>query len=353
MFKSRSVRESIGVNGRTYTLFTISVIAFFLSFALSLGIGSVNIPFFTILRSIGEQLGINVGSVRLSDYIIVTQLREPEILGAAAVGASLGVGGAVIQSIFRNPISEPYITGVSSGATLGAVIAIVFGITVFGIFTLPIFAFIFAILVVSGVYALSLRKGRTPPVVFLLTGIAVSLFATSFVALLLYSRPALENRIFYWILGSLSGISWLDDMIVVPLVIVTSLILGSMYRQLNALQMGEIYAKSVGVNAEKSKLAAIGLTTVAVSACVSISGLIGFVGLIFPHVSRLLYGGSNKYVIPSSAILGATFLILSNDLAHLIVSGEVLPIGIITGIIGVPFFMILMAKISKRGYYSA
>lgn len=353
MFKVKVKSGLANAHSWRYTLFAVSIIIFFLSFSFSLGIGSVSVPFFTILRALAEQAGFNVAPVRFSDYIIITQLREPEILGAAAVGASLGVGGAVIQSIFRNPISEPYITGVSSGATLGAVIAIVFGITLFGIFTLPIFAFIFAILVVSSVYALSMRKGRAPPVVFLLTGIAISLFATSFVALLLYSRPALENRIFYWLLGSLSGISWLDDMIVVPLVVITSIILGLMYRQLNALQMGELHAKSVGVNAERSKLAAIGLTTVSVSACVSISGLIGFVGLIFPHVSRLLYGGSNKYVVPSSAILGATFLILSNDLAHMAIRGEVIPIGIITGIIGVPFFMLLMAKISRRGYYSA
>ncbi len=298
-------------------------------------------------------MGLKLGTIRTSDYIIITQLREPEILGAAAVGAALGVGGAVIQSIFRNPISEPYITGVSSGATLGAVIAIVFGITFLGIFTLPIFAFMFSILVVSTVYFLSMRKGRTPPVVFLLTGIAISLFATSFVALLLYSKPALENRIFYWILGSLSGISWTEDLLVVPVVVITSIILGSMYKQLNALQMGEVHARSVGVNAERSKIIAIALTTVAVSAAVSISGLIGFVGLIFPHVSRLLYGGSNKYVIPSSAILGATFLILCNDIAHSIIRSEVIPIGIITGLIGVPFFMLLMMKISNRGYYSA
>jgi iron complex transport system permease protein len=336
-----------------YSLFLSSIIIFIFVFVFSLAIGPVSISPYNILKTLGIQFDVYKGSVPYSDFIIISQLREPEIVGAAVVGASLGVGGAVIQSIFRNPISEPYITGISSGATLGAVISIVFGITFLGIFSVPILAFIFSLLTVFFVYMLSMRRGRTPPVIFLLTGIAISLFATSFVALLLYSKPTLENRIFFWILGSLSGISWTEDLIVMPVVVVTSLILGFMYRELNALQMGEAHAKSVGINAEGVKLEAITLTTISVSAAVSISGLIGFVGLIFPHVSRLLYGGSNKYVIPSSAILGATFLILSNDIAHSIIRGEVIPIGIVTGIIGVPFFMLLMMKMSSSGYYGS
>lgn len=340
------------IKNNIYFYFAISIIALIISFILSLDIGPVNIPVSTVFKAVLEQFGFH-GNVKLSDYIIITQLREPETIGAAIVGASLGVGGSVIQSIFRNPISEPYITGVSSGATLGAVIAIVFGITLFGIFTLPLLAFLFAIVVVSFVYALSIRHGRAPPLVLLLTGIAISLFVSSFVALILYSKPKYINSIFFWLLGSLSGISWIDIFIVSPVVIFTTIILFLMYKQLNALQLGDIYAKSAGINVERSKLASISLTTVSVAACVSISGLIGFVGLIFPHVSRIIYGGSNKYVIPSSAILGATFLIIANDIAHMIIIGEVIPIGIITGIIGVPFFMILMSRISKRGYYNA
>ncbi len=336
-----------------YIMFFISIVIFIITFILSLDVGSVYIPVKNISNVILYQIGFNNLNTSTVNYIIIADLREPEVVASAAVGAALGVGGAVIQSIFRNPISEPYITGVSSGAMLGAVIAIIFGISIFGIFSLPILAFIFAIIVVSMVYMLSIRNGRTPPLVLLLTGIAVSLFATSIVAIMLYSKPALENTIFFWFLGSLSGILWSEDLIVVPVVIITSIILFLMYKQLNALQMGDIYARSVGINVEKSKLSAIGLTTVAVSASVSISGLIGFVGLIFPHVSRLIFGGSNKYVIPASAILGATFLMICNDIAHMIITGMVFPVGVITGVIGVPFFMLLMMKISKKGYYNA
>ncbi len=339
--------------GKIAILFLLSVVALILSAIFSLGVGSVHIGTFTVLNAILKQVGIKAGDVSRGDYIIISQLREPEIVGGLAVGASLAIGGAVVQSIFRNPISEPYITGVSSGATLGAVVAIVFGITFFGVFTLPILAFIFSLATVFIVYLLSARKGRIPPVIFLLTGIAISLFTSSIVALLLYSKPALENRIFFWVLGSLVPLDWTDVTIVVPIVAITSMITWAMYRELNALQMGDTHARSVGVNPERSKIILITISTVSVAACVSVTGLIGFVGLIFPHISRMLYGGSNKYVVPSSGLLGATFLILSNDLAQSVIRGEIIPIGIITGIIGVPFFLFLLMKINSRGYYGS
>lgn len=350
MFRSRLIRVNLFENRRKVSFFLI-VISFILSITFSTIVGPVSIPLKYVLESFLYQMGYHSLSLPFKYYEIVVVLREPEIIGAAAVGASLAVGGAVIQSIFRNPISEPYITGVSSGATFGAVVVIVFGFYFFGTYSLQLSAFLFSILTVGIVYAMSMRNGRSPPVLMLLTGIAISLFMTSIVALLLYSKPNMENEVFFWLLGSLQGISWSEDMLVVPLVILTSIFLFSMSKELNALQMGEDHARSVGVNVERTKAMAIIISTISVSAVVSISGLIGFVGLIFPHVSRLIFGGSNKNVIPASAILGATFLILSNDLAHSIVIGEVIPIGIITGIIGVPFFMLLMTRISNRGYY--
>ena len=352
VFRDKLISIDFSKNkGRIF--YFLIIIAFFLSLIMSTLVGPVSIPLKYVVESFLYQAGYHDLSIPAKYYEIVTILREPEIIGAAAVGASLAVGGAVIQSIFRNPISEPYITGVSSGATFGAVVVIVFGFYFFGPYSLQISAFTFSLLTVGVVYIMSMRNGRSPPVLMLLTGIAISLFMTSIVALLLYSNPNIENEVFFWLLGSLQGISWKEDTIVVPLVIISSLFLFSMSKELNALQMGEDHAKSVGVSVEKTKAMAIIISTVSVSAVVSISGLIGFVGLIFPHVSRLLFGGSNKNVIPASAILGATFLILSNDLAHSIVYGEVIPIGIITGIIGVPFFMLLMMKISNRGYYDS
>ena len=329
----------------------LSIVALLLSMILSMDIGPVSVPIQYIIASLLKQMGFHHVYVPSAYYIIVTQLREPEIVGAMAVGASLSIGGATIQSVFRNPITDPYVTGISSGAALGAVIAIVGGLSFLGYFTISFMAFIFSVLIVLTVYLISMRNGRAPPTFLLLSGIAVSLFVSSMVALLLYSNPRYVTEVFIWLLGSIQGIQWGEDYVIVPVVMLCSFVLFTMSNELNALQMGENHARAVGVNVEVSKAIIIIITTLSVSAAVSISGIIGFVGLIFPHVSRLIYGGSNKYVIPSSGILGATFLVICNDIAHVLVFGEVIPIGIITGIIGVPFFIGLMMKLSRSGYY--
>lgn len=351
-FKLQSLGNIIYVRRKTF-YYVVSIIVFISSFFYSLMVNSIHISYMTVIHILQDQIFRSGYYIPTKTYEIITILKEPEVIGAAAVGASLAVGGAVVQSIFRNPISEPYIIGISGGATLGAVIAIVFGEYIFGAFSLQMFAFIFSLITVGMVYIASMRSGRAPPTVMLLTGIAISLFVTSIVALLLYSNPNYENEVFYWLLGSLQGISWQEDEVIVPLVFFTSIIFMYMYRELNALQMGDVYAKSIGINTERTKALFLILTTVSVSAVVSISGLIGFVGLIFPHVSRLIFGGSNKHVLPASAILGASFLMLANDAAHLVIIGEVIPIGIITGIVGVPVFMALMIKTSKNGYYAS
>ena len=287
-----------------------------------------------------------------TQYSIVVFVREPEIIGAVIVGAALAVGGSTVQSVFRNPITEPYIIGVSSGATLGAVIALSTGTQIFGAYSIQFFAFIFALIVVFGVYFMSFRTGRVPPIYLLLSGIAVSLFISAIIGLLLFSNLKLQNETFSWLLGSLSGITWPELYLVTLVVIISSALLSSIWRRLDALQMGEPHARSIGVNVERTKLIALLLTTVGVSAAVSISGLIGFVGLVIPHLARMVFGGSNRKVIPMSAFLGGIFLLLSDDIARTLVHNEVLPVGIITGLIGVPFFMYMLSRISRGNYVS-
>lgn len=336
----------IGIGGSAVLLFFAAVFSTF--------IGPVKIPVVEVLKIYLEQIPFvgNIFSFSTStkDFGIIVFLREPEIIGGIVVGVSLGVGGAVIQSLFRNPITEPYIIGLSSGASLGAVSAIMFGLTVFGFFTIPVMAFIFSILVVGVVYMFALRGGKVSPTYLLLTGIAVSLFVSSMVALLLFTNMKLEGSAFFWLLGSLSGITWSELIPVSVIVISTSVIISLYHRELDALQMGEFHARSVGVSVERIKKLMIILVTVSVSAAVSISGIIGFVGLIVPHVSRLLYGGSNRFVVPSSAILGALFLLAADDISRTVVSGEVIPIGVVTGMIGVPVFMYLLRKLAGGVY---
>lgn len=323
----------------------------------SIFIGPVHLSMSSVLDVLRYQIfGNFFGTVTPSntDYVIVYYLREPEILAAVVVGASLAIGGAIVQSIFRNPIAEPYIIGVSSGAALGAVIAIGYGIVIFGFYSIQIMAFVFSLTVVFLVYFMSLRKGRLPVTYFLLVGISVSLFLSAIVAYVIITdtRLAGETEILSWLLGSLQSITWTQLTFVSIIVLITAFV-GSFYsRELDIIQMGEEYASSVGVRVEWTKRISIIVSTLGVSAAVSISGLIGFVGLIMPHVARLIFGGSNRIVIPASAVLGAIFLLLSDDLSRVIMSQQVVPVGIITSFVGVPVFMYLLRRLSY-GYYES
>lgn len=352
MFREKTAEINVNSTGkfRGYGMLPL----FFLLVAViifSTFIGSVRIPFREILQIYWNQIpflpNISYVNETTAAYEIIVFLREPEILGGAVVGIALGVGGATIQSIFRNPITEPYIIGISGGASLGAVIAIMLGLEIFGLYTLQIFAFIFSIIAVALIYFFSYRRGAANPTYLLLTGIAISFFFSSVVALLLFSNISLQGEAFFWLLGSLQNITWASFFPVFGVVAISSILLGGMHKELNALQLGEAHARGVGVNVERTKAISITIVTLSVSAAVSISGLIGFVGLIMPHVSRLIFGGSNKYVIPASGILGAIFLLLADDIARSVVSGVVIPVGIITGMIGVPFFLYLMRRLAS------
>lgn len=335
--------------GIKVTGITVLAIILVLVVILSTFLGSVRIPMKYVLEIYWSQIPLVsngfVPHYSLSAYEIIVFLREPEVLGGVVIGASLGIGGATVQSIFRNPITEPYIIGISGGASLGAVMSIILGITIFGLFTVQLFAFLFSLGAVSMIYMFSYRRGSANPTYLLLTGIAISFFFSSVVALLLFSNYNLEGEAFFWLLGSLENITWITFYPVFGIVTVSSIILAAMHRELDALQLGEQHARGVGVNVERTKAISIALVTLSVSAAVSISGLIGFVGLIMPHISRMIFGGSNKYVIPASGLLGAIFLLCADDLARSVVTGVVIPVGIITGMIGVPFFLFMMRRL--------
>ncbi|OWP56292.1 MAG: iron ABC transporter permease [Thermoplasmatales archaeon B_DKE] len=333
---------------------TVIAILLVVTTVFSTLLGPVRISAWTVFNVFVTQIPFIGGFFHLNipetSYVIVVFLREPEIIGAIVVGASLGTGGAVVQSVFRNPITEPYIIGISSGAALGAVSAIVFSITIFGLFSVQAMAFALALIVVMAVYLFSFHGSKTPPTYLLLTGISISLFISSIVGLLIYTNVKLENAAFFWLLGSLQGITWTELLPVSIVVVITSAIMWGMSGQLNAFQLGETYAHSVGVPVEKTKALLMGIVALSVSAAVSISGLIGFVGLIIPHICRLLFGGSNRIVIPTSALLGALFLLLADDVARTAVRGEVIPVGIVTGMIGIPFFLYLLRRMASGSY---
>jgi iron complex transport system permease protein len=358
MFKTLRRFSAIQEHNKSGTIFIISILALLVAAISSAFIGVVYISPIEVSRIFLSQIPLvghyfSAGIDIAHQPEIIVYLREPHILGAVIIGAVLGVGGAVIQSIFKNPITEPYMIGISSGAALGAVLSIAVGLTILGVYTLQVLAFIFSALIVGLIYFFSLRSGRVPIVYMLLTGIAVSVFVSSIVAFMLYNSPNLAStsEVFFWLMGSVDTITW-AELIPVALLSIASMFILSLYtKELDTIQLGEDYARSVGVKVESLKIIALTLVTVSVSAVVSISGLIGFVGLVVPHISRLLHGGSNRKVIPSSAILGALFLVLAYDVSRLVIAPKVVPIGIITGMIGVPFFIYLLRKLAG-GYYA-
>jgi iron complex transport system permease protein len=343
---------------RSGLIFLISMILLLIAAVSSAFIGVVYISpmevtkiFLSQIPYLGHYFSDGINVAHQSEIIVY--LREPHILGAVIIGAVLGVGGAVIQSVFKNPITEPYMIGISSGAALGAVLSIAIGLTILGVYTLQLLAFLFSALIVGLIYFFSLRSGRVPVVYMLLTGIAVSVFVSSIVAFMLYNSPNLAStsEVFFWLMGSVDTITW-AELIPVALLSIASMFVLSLYsKELDTIQLGEDYSRSVGVRVESLKIIALTLVTISVSAVVSISGLIGFVGLVVPHISRLIHGGSNRRVIPSSAILGGLFLVLAYDISRLVIPPKIVPIGIITGMIGVPFFIYLLRKLAG-GYYA-
>ncbi|MEM0156010.1 MAG: iron chelate uptake ABC transporter family permease subunit [Thermoplasmataceae archaeon] len=337
----------------TIWLFIILLLTIFFT-VYSTMIGPVKISPLEVLKVFVSQIPFIGGMFHLNisqtTDIIVVYLREPEVLGALVVGATLGTGGAVVQSIFRNPITEPYIIGISSGAALGAVSAIVLSITIFGLFSIQAMAFIFSLIVVFIVYIFSFREGKTPPTFLLLTGISVSFFISSIVGLLIYSNIKLAGTAFFWLMGSFQGITWSELGPVAIVMLLAFIAEWAMSGQLNAFQLGEAYAHSIGVPVEKTKGILLALVTLSVSAAVSISGLIGFVGLLIPHICRLLFGGSNRIVVPASALLGGLYLLIANDIANTLLRGEVIPVGIVTGMIGIPFFLYLLRRMASGNY---
>ncbi|WP_137283302.1 vitamin B12 ABC transporter permease BtuC [Halorussus salinisoli] len=269
---------------------------------------------------------------------IVVTLRLPRIALGAVVGFSLSTAGVVMQGFFRNPMADPSIIGVSSGAAVGAVatIAIPFAVP----FALPTAAFVGAVLAAFGVYLLATEDGRTPVATLLLAGVAVQTFLGAVVSFLLLQTGESLRRAVYWLMGHLHLASWEDVTMVLPVAVVGFVVLLSYARDLNVLLLGEEDAHALGVEVERTKRLLLAVASVMTGAAVAVSGVIGFVGLVVPHVMRLLVGPDHRILLPTSALAGATFLVATDTVAR---SGTAeLPVGIVTAFLGAPFFLYLL-----------
>ncbi len=324
---------------------------------LAASFGSVPIPSSTIVQILLNGTGL-FHFARQWDptaEIIVWQVRMPDVIGAALVGAALAVAGVLFQGMLRNPLADPYLIGASSGAALGAAIAFVLPFdVVFGSFfpLTPLLAFAGAMLTVMLVYAIARVSGQTPVVTLLLAGVVMNAVLVAFQTLILTLSPNAQfgiQALFNWLAGGIAVTSW-QPVVLVGIIILVGMVFALMLSTvLDAFGLGEESAAYLGMHVERYKLLIIIVASLLTAAAVSISGLIGFVGLVTPHVMRLFLGPSHRLLLPASALGGAIFLVLADLLARVVIAPEVLPVGVFTALVGAPFFLFLLRN-NKRAY---
>ncbi|MEZ5189648.1 MAG: iron ABC transporter permease [Schumannella sp.] len=287
-----------------------------------------------------------------TDPIIESTLwvvRFPRIAMAMTVGAALAVAGAVMQAVFGNPLAEPGVVGVSSGAALGAATAIVLGLEAFGDGFVAVLAFAGGLLATMLVYLVSRANGRTEVVTLLLTGIAVNAFAGAGLAFVLFSASAANReQIVFWQLGSLGGSLWREELVVAVVAIpciVVAILLG---RRFDVLALGERNARHLGVDVERLRIVSVVLVALMTGVAVAFAGIIAFVGLVVPHLIRMLLGPAHRPLILTSAFAGAALLVWADLLARTLVGGAELPIGLLTSLVGGPFFFFLLWRQRRR-----
>jgi iron complex transport system permease protein len=323
---------------------------------VSLNVGFSNIPFQKIIAVFLQGLpsiSQSLPEPSPAEVVILLQVRLPRIFAGILVGAALSVGGVVFQAIFRNPMADPYVLGVSSGAALGGVVAIAFGFgaNLFGAFAVPAMAFSGAAFTSIMVYRLARIKGATPAMTLLLSGIAISIVLSSFVTLTLFlANPYNQlQTLIFWLIGSLASMSWAEVIVAAPLILIPAILLNFFARDLNVMLLGEEEAVHLGVNPESLKKVVLLLTSLGVASAVAMSGIIGFVGLIVPHIVRLLVGPDHRVLLPASMLGGAIYLVAFDSVSRVIYLPSELPVGIITALVGGPFFLYLLRR--KKGSY--
>jgi len=284
---------------------------------------------------------------------IVLRLRVPRIFMGGLIGGALTLAGIAFQALLRNPLAEPYILGVSSGGSLGAIIAMALGLNTFiGLSTLPLFAFFGALLTMLLVYNIARIEGLVPPHTLLLAGVIVNFFFSAIIMYLISIIGAEKAHSFqFWTMGDLSGLMPGGLMLVIVILIsIGNIIIACYARNFNLLILGEESAAHLGVEVERTKLIVFILASLITGAAVSACGMIGFVGLIIPHLGRMLLGADHRILIPASSLIGASFLILADTLARTLQAPQEIPVGVITALCGGPFFIYLLRK-QKKSFF--
>jgi len=317
-------------------------------FCMTVGPADITIPE-ALLLSLDRlpllELSKQVGLYPPSHRTIIGEIRMPRVVLASLVGAALAASGTAMQGLFKNPMADPYILGVSAGASLGAALAIVSGKAGFlGPWTLPLYAFLGAIFSTWLVYSLARLGNKVPVYTLLLAGVAISSLLSSLVSFIMLINAEELKQIVYWMLGSFSGTGWDQVKVAWPFLVLGIIFLSFFAKDLNAMLFGEEAAQNLGVNVELTKKLLLTFSALTVAAAVSVSGTIGFVGLIIPHLVRLLVGPDHRILLPTAILVGAIFMVLTDTIARTLLAPVEIPVGIITAFCGAPFFIYLLKR---------
>jgi len=343
LHKSAGVIENRGAGWKIIILLFTLIFIFIFSFAL----GRYPVPPGQLLQVLASQIITMEPTWNVTVETVIFQVRLPRILAAILVGAALSTAGAAYQGMFKNPLVSPDILGASAGAGFGAALGIYFSFSMVGI---QLMAFVGGLLAVGLTYGISIRIRHDPMLALVLSGVMIGSLFTAAISCIKYIADPYDKlpAITFWLMGSLASITSRDVYMVLIPIILGGLLLYLLRWRLNVLAMGEEEAQVLGINTRAMKTIVIICCTLMTAASVSISGLIGWVGLVIPHLARMIVGPNYQVLLPASILLGGAYLLLVDDLARLIASMEI-PLGILTALIGVPFFLYLLLN-SKWGW---
>ena len=325
-------------------------------FILSLGIGAVKVSPTEIISLFLNKMGLIDVEIEAVKSIVLYDIRLPRLIQTILIGAALGVSGSALQGIFRNPLVEPGLIGISTGAAVGAVIVIIFGgyimqpiQDIFGEYLLPTFAFAGGLAATMAVYYIGKSVNNTNVTLLILAGVAITALCQALIGLGIFHADDNQIRVYnFWILGDLSGGTWEKVITAAPLIVVPLILMLRHDRSLNAISIGEAEAYHMGVDVEKVKYVIIILSALAVGTAVSLAGIITFIGLVIPHLVRLAFGPDHKIVLVGSALGGGILLMVADIIARTVVSPAEFPIGIVTAMLGTPFFIYLLISAKKK-----
>jgi iron complex transport system permease protein len=342
------MRPAVSSIGRTGAI-PLALVVLVAALWLGAAIGETSIPFGVVAKTVANRLWSAGYALEPIDEGIVWSYRLSRAVVAACCGAALALSGVVLQSMLRNPLADPYILGISAGASTGAVSVAILGLGG-GMMTLPVGAFLGALIAFALVSMLALKAGKGTAAI-ILAGVAGSQLFNALTSFIVTKAATAEQArgIMFWLLGNLSGVRWPDAWLAIPAALTGLLVCLWHARSLDAFTFGAESAASLGISVRRTYVALVGVSAMMTAVMVSIVGSIGFVGLVIPHAARMLVGVRHSVLLPAAALIGAVFMILADILSRVVIPGQVLPIGVITALVGAPAFAFVLGQRRGRG----